>query len=75
MLFPIDTVFLDKAHKVVALRPSVPPFWIAMSLKAETVLELPPRTISRTRTEVGDELEIARKESSQTPATTPPTYL
>jgi uncharacterized protein len=71
MRFVIDAVFLDKARKVVALRPLVRRFWMAISLKAQTVLELPPHTIARSQTEVGDQLEISAKVSSQPPAKTP----
>jgi uncharacterized protein len=75
MRFVIDAVFLDKARRVVALRPSIRPFWMAMSLKAQTVLELPPRTISRSETEVGDQLEISAKVLSPPPATIPTSKL
>ncbi len=59
MLFPIDLVFLDRNHNVVAVEEYVRPFRISnISLKATTVLELPPHTIFRTGTRVGDRLEI-----------------
>ena len=59
MLFPIDLLFLDKGKQVVHLEEYVRPFRISrICLKAESVLELPPHTIHRTGTRVGDLLEI-----------------
>ena len=59
MLFPIDLVFLDPKKSVIYVQEHVRPFRIsAVSLKAQSVLELPPHTIFRTGTRVGDELEI-----------------
>ena len=60
MLFPIDLIFLSKEKEVVYVEEHVRPFRIsAVSLKAESVLELPPHTIYRSGTQVGDRLEIA----------------
>jgi uncharacterized protein len=60
MLFPIDLIFLSKDKEVVYVEEHVRPFRIsAVSLKAESVLELPPHTIYRSGTQVGDRLEIA----------------
>ena len=59
MLFSIDLVFLDAQKRVVHSEEMVRPFRIsAVSLKAASVLELPPHTIFRTGTRIGDELEI-----------------
>ena len=59
MLFPLDLIFLDRKHCVVAIEEHLRPFRISsVYLKAESVLELPPHTIFRTGTRVGDELEI-----------------
>src|SRR5436309_10428990 len=59
MLFPIDLVFLNKEKKVVHVEEHFRPFHISkVSLKASSVLELPPHTIYRTGTQVGDVLEI-----------------
>jgi uncharacterized membrane protein (UPF0127 family) len=59
MLFTIDLVLLDKNYKVVGLRELVRPFSItAPNFRAESVLELPPHTIYRSRTEIGDEILI-----------------
>jgi hypothetical protein len=61
MLFPIDLVFLSKEKEVVHVEEHVRPFRISkVSLKAMSVLELPPHTIYRSRTQVGDHFEIAR---------------
>jgi uncharacterized protein len=60
MMFPIDLIFLSKDKEVVYVEEHVRPFRIsAVSLKATSVLELPPHTIYRSGTQVGDRLEIA----------------
>ena len=60
MLFPIDLIFLNKDKEVIHIEEHVRPFRIsAVSLKATSVLELPPHTIYRSGTQVGDRLEIA----------------
>ena len=65
MLFAIDVVFLDRDLKVVALRERVPPFSMTgLYLNAESVLELPAQTISKSGTEVGDELAISAGNAS-----------
>jgi len=59
MLFTLDLVFLDKKRSVVHVEEHVRPFRIsAVGLKFHSVLELPPHTIFRTGTQVGDQLEI-----------------
>lgn len=60
MLFPIDLIFLNKEKEVIHIEEHVRPFRISsVSLKATSVLELPPHTIYRSGTQVGDRLEIA----------------
>jgi len=60
MLFPIDLIFLSKDKEVIHVEEYVRPFRISkVSLKANSVLELPPHTIYRSGTQVGDRLEIA----------------
>ena len=60
MLFPIDLIFLDNSKCVVHIEEHVRPFVLGkFCLKAASVLELPPYTIFRTGTHVGDLLEIA----------------
>ena len=61
MLFALDLVFLDRNQVVVHLEEHVRPFRVSkVSLRANSVLELPPHTIFRTGTQVGDQLEISR---------------
>jgi len=60
MLFPIDLIFIGKDKQVVHVEEYVRPFRISkVSLKATSVLELPPHTIYRSGTKIGDQLEIA----------------
>jgi uncharacterized protein len=59
MLFAIDLIFLNAEKHVVHIEEHVRPFRISnVSLKASSVLELPPHTVFRTGTQVGDQLEI-----------------
>ena len=61
MLFTIDVIFLDRAKRVVHLEEHVRAFRVSkISLKAQSVLEVPPHTIFRTGTRVGDHFEIRR---------------
>jgi uncharacterized membrane protein (UPF0127 family) len=61
MLFAIDLVFLDRDGRVVHTQEYVRPFRISrVTLKAQSVLELPPYTVFRSGTQVGDRLEIGR---------------
>lgn len=70
MLFAIDLVFLNKEKEVVHVEEVVRPFRISkVSFKASSVLELPPHTIYRTGTRIGDRFEIS---SSRAPATPRP---
>lgn len=60
MLFAIDLIFLDTSKQVVHIEEHVRPFRISrVSLKASSVLEVPPHTVFRTGTRVGDHFEIA----------------
>jgi uncharacterized membrane protein (UPF0127 family) len=55
MLFPIDLLFLSKDKEVVHLQEHVRPFRVSsVTLKADSVLELPPHTIYRTGRPAGD---------------------
>lgn len=61
MMFAIDLVFLDRDRRVVHTEEFVRPFRISrVTLKAQSVLELPPYTVFRSGTQVGDRLEIGR---------------
>jgi uncharacterized membrane protein (UPF0127 family) len=69
MLFSIDVVMLDKELKVVGLRELMRPYSItAPNFRAESVVELPPHTIFRSGTTLGDQFVIERYEPD--PATT-----
>jgi uncharacterized protein len=60
MMFPIDLIFLSKDQEVVHLEEHLRPFRISkVSLRSDSVLELPVHTIYRTGTQIGDRLEIS----------------
>ena len=68
MLFSIDVVLLDKDFKVVGLHELLRPFSIIRpNFRAESVIELPPHTIFKSGTTVGDQFVIERYEANQTP--------
>ena len=59
MVFTFDVVLIDRDFKVVGLRNLVRPFSVTLpNFRAESILELPAHTISRSKTEVGDQLKI-----------------
>ena len=61
MLFALDLIFLDRNKVVVHVEEHLRPFRISkVSLKANSVLEVPPHTVFRTGTRVGDQLEISQ---------------
>ena len=61
MLYALDLIFLDRHLTVVGVEEHVRPFRISkVSFKADSVLELPPHTVFRTETRVGDQMEISR---------------
>ncbi len=62
MKFTIDVVFINKAKKVVKIRPSLKPWRIAGALRAHSVIELPEGRIAETGTQKGDQLEIEKLE-------------
>ncbi len=67
MLFTIDVVMVDKNLKVVGLHEFVRPFSITRpNLSAESVIELPPHTIFKSGTTIGDQLVIERYEAKPT---------
>jgi len=66
MKFPIDVLFLDRENKVVAAIAGMNPYRASgVHLTAYSVLELPDGTIRKSRTEVGDQLDITLVESSK----------
>ena len=59
MAFSIDVLFLDQTLKVVDKEQEMSPGRFgAVRWKARTVLELPAGTLSQTRTEIGDRIEL-----------------
>lgn len=57
--FPIDVMILDKKNKVVSLKNGLKPnkifFW---NFKYNTVIELADKSITKSKTELGDILDI-----------------
>lgn len=58
MRFSIDLVYLDRKHKVKKIKSRVGPWRLSACFSAHSVLELPAGTISRSKTERGDTVEI-----------------
>ena len=55
VLFPIDVIYLNKNKKVVQLKENFKPFRILIAKKpAKYIIELPNKTIKKTRTKLGD---------------------
>jgi uncharacterized membrane protein (UPF0127 family) len=68
MGFPIDVVYLDRAHTVIHIQRDVRPWRFApVRMLAASVLELPSRTASETRTDVGDKIEITTGRDAKVP--------
>ena len=64
MKFAIDVVGLDKGMRVVKLWPDLLPFRVtSVSLKIQSVIELPAGTIKERQIEVGDCFQIAAADS------------
>jgi uncharacterized protein len=62
MRFPIDAAYLDSKGKVLKLYHRLAPYrFAAVMLNARSVLELPPGTLARTGTQVGDILEFQKR--------------
>lgn len=65
MKFPIDVVFLSKSNRVLGIISGLLPYRVSgVHLRGYSVLELPSGTIKKSRTEVGDQLEISLAETS-----------
>jgi uncharacterized membrane protein (UPF0127 family) len=61
MRFPIDVLFVDAGHRVVALHESLPPWHPGAGVapwRGRYVVELPAGAIRASATAVGDRLEI-----------------
>ena len=66
MKFPIDVVFLNKDCQVLGLISGMSQYRISgVHLRGYSVLELPSGTIRKSRTEIGDALEISLAETSE----------
>ena len=66
MRFPIDLIYLDRKLRVKKVRHSVGAWRISACLTAHSVLELPAGTAAATRTQRGDQVEIAQMADSPT---------
>ena len=63
LLFAIDVIYLDEQNRVIHLVEHLGPLRItAVRRDCYRVLELPPRTVHRSNTRLGDELMICSPE-------------
>ncbi len=60
MQFAIDLIYLDRNLRIKKVRSNVVPWRISLCLSAHSILELPPGTIGRTESHVGDTVELLR---------------
>lgn len=59
MRFAIDAIYLDRDRKVVHLEQDLKPWRVAaVRIQATSVLELPPGTIGKSSTMLGDQIDI-----------------
>lgn len=59
VFFPIDVLFLNKNKKVVEIKENFKPFRIMIAKKpAKYVIELPNKTIKKTKTGIGDTISF-----------------
>lgn len=66
MKFPIDVVFLNREFYVLGLISGMHPYRVSgVHMRGYSVIELPNGTIRKSRTEIGDQLEISLAETSQ----------
>jgi len=66
MKFPIDVVFLSRRNLVQGLVSGLAPYRVSgVHFTSYSVLELPNGTIRKSRTEIGDQLEISLAETSK----------
>ncbi len=62
MRFPIDVVYLDRAGNVVHLEHILRPWRFSpIRMNAASVLELPSQTLTKTKTALGDCIEVTMK--------------
>ena len=63
MSFPVDVVFLEKNHRVVAIIQELPVNRISpFVFRADSVLVLPAHSIKKSRTTIGDLIDITQSE-------------
>jgi len=61
MRFTIDVMFLDKNNQVIAMLPSFRPFRLSrIYFKALSTIELPAGIFEKTKTYVGDKIDIIK---------------
>lgn len=66
MRHPLDVLLLDGEHRVVATYPELRPWRVSgVHAEARSALELPPGTIERTGTRIGDRLVVREKRTVQ----------
>jgi hypothetical protein len=59
MNFPIDVIFCDHQNKVVGLCEDIKPFCLSpIFFKASYAIELPVGSISASKTQVGDQIDL-----------------
>jgi uncharacterized membrane protein (UPF0127 family) len=63
MKFAIDVVFINKKRVVTKVRPNMVKSRLALSISAHSTIELPVGMIEKSRTAVGDQLELEKYES------------
>jgi len=69
MRFPIDAVYLDQERLVIHIEQELKPWRMAaIRVLATSVLELPTGTVSDTRTELGDQVDILMERPLDTEA-------
>lgn len=57
MRFPIDVLYLDGDRRVLRLQRAMPPWRVGPVVRGcRYIVELPPGTIDRTETAVGDSI-------------------
>jgi uncharacterized protein len=60
MSIPIDVVYIDRGHRVVALDSNMKPWSVGRPHRGvHSVIELPAGTIAHTGTQVGDQLLVS----------------
>jgi uncharacterized membrane protein (UPF0127 family) len=69
MRFPIDAVYLDQERVIIHIEQELKPWRMAaIRVLATSVLELPTGTVSDTRTELGDQVDILMERPLDTEA-------